>query len=446
MGGVGPLSYWHDSLADGDDLVPRPALPGDLQVDVAVVGAGFTGLWTARSLLLADPALRVAVLERDTAGFGASGRNGGWCIGQYSGPPGAIDKRHGKGSFVAMSRELHRSVDEVGTVVARAGIDCGYHKGGAALLCVNDAQLRRLDRLLAAFERRGLGDAHTRLDAAAAAAIASIPGVRGGSFSPHAAALHPARLARGLAVEVERLGGTVHEATAVRTVEDRRVVTDHGTVRAEVVVLATEGYTGSIEGRSRDLLPLGNHVVATEPIDDATWAEIGLADRQLFEVPCFLLGYGQRTADGRIVWGGLGAPTWWRSRVPVTLQDDRIVARLEEELVRLFPPLAGVRFTHDWGGVMGVPRDLMPGIGYDRDTGFAWAGGYTGQGVATAHAAGAGLADLITGADTERTRLPWVGHRSRPWEPEPLRSLAVRSVAAVARAVDAFDDRARRRA
>jgi glycine/D-amino acid oxidase-like deaminating enzyme len=440
---VGAISYWHDSLVDGDDLAPRAALPGDTEVDVAVVGAGFTGLWTARSLLLADPTLRVVVLERGTAGFGASGRNGGWCIGQYSGPPGTIDRRHGRGSFVAISRELHRSVDEVGAVVAEAGIDCGFHKGGAALLCVTDAQLRRLDRLLRAFERRGLGDAHTRLDASEASAVAAVPGVRGGSLTPHAAALHPARLARGLAVEVERLGGTVHEGTAVRTVEDHRLRTDHGTVRAEVVVLATEGYTGSIEGRERDLLPLGNQVVATEPIDDATWAEIGLADRQLFEVPCFLLGYGQRTADGRIVWGGLGAPTWWRGRIPATMRDDGIVARLQEELVRLFPPLAGVRFTHDWGGVMGVPRDLMPGIGYDRDTGFAWAGGYTGQGVATAHAAGAGLADLITGADTDRTRLPWVGHRSRRWEPEPLRSLAVRAVTGAARVADAVDDRRR---
>jgi glycine/D-amino acid oxidase-like deaminating enzyme len=229
----------------------------------------------------------------------------------------------------------------------------------------------------------------------------------------------------------------------VVAVDDRRVTTDHGTVRADVVVLATEGYTRSIEGRERDLLPLGNHVVATEPIDDGTWAEIGLADRQLFEIPSFLLGYGQRTADGRIVWGGMGAPSWWRSRIPATMRDDGTVARLQQELVRLFPPLAGIRFTHDWGGVMGVPRDLMPGIGYDEATGFAWAGGYTGQGVATAHAAGAGLADLITGADTDRTRLPWVGHRSRSWEPEPLRSLAVRSVARAARVVDAFDDRGR---
>lgn len=438
-----PLSYWHDSLVEGDDLVPRPALPGDTAVDVAVVGAGFTGLWTARSLLVADPTLRVVVLERETAGYGASGRNGGWCIGQYSGPPGALDKRAGKGAFVTMSRALFRSVDEVGAVVAEAGIDCGYHKGGAALLCVNDAQLRRLDRLLRSFERRGLGDAHRRLDADEAAAIAAVAGVRGGSSSPHAAALHPARLARGLAVEVERLGGTVHEGTTVRTVEDRKVVTDHGTVRAEVVVLATEGYTGSIEGRERDVLALGNHVVATEPIDDATWAEIGLADRQLFEIPCFMLGYGQRTAEGRIVWGGLGAPTFWRNRIPATMSGDRIVARLQEELVRLFPPLAGVRFTHDWGGVMGVPRDLLPGIGYDRATGFAWAGGYTGQGVATAHTAGTGLADLITGADTDRTRLPWVGHRSRRWEPEPLRSLAVRTVTLAARGIDALDDRRR---
>jgi glycine/D-amino acid oxidase-like deaminating enzyme len=311
---MAPLSYWHDSLAPGDDLVPRPPLGGDRDADVAVVGAGFTGLWAAHSLLRADPGIRVVALERETAGFGASGRNGGWCVGDYGGPVGAVERARGPGSVEAMAREMHRSVDEVGAFVAAAGLDCGFHKAGAVYFATNEGRLRRLRHHHAGLVRYGLGDAWKLLGASRAAAIVHAAGIRGALFTPHAATVHPARLARGLAVEVERLGGMVHEGTAVRAIEPGRVRADGGTVRAEVVVRATEAYTGSIAGHEREMLPLGNYVVATEPIDDATWATIGLAHRELFEWSAHLLGYGHRTADGRIAWGGLAAPTWWGGR------------------------------------------------------------------------------------------------------------------------------------
>ncbi|HKE77470.1 MAG TPA: FAD-binding oxidoreductase [Acidimicrobiales bacterium] len=437
-----PLSYWHDSLAPGDDLVPRPPLPGDAEADVAIVGAGFTGLWTAHSLLRADPGLRVVLLEAEVAGFGASGRNGGWCVGDYGGPVAAVERDGGPGSVESMAREMHRAVDEVGAVAAEAGIDCGFHKGGAVFFATNEGQLRRVRKHHAEMVRYGLGDAWTLLDRPDAAAIVHAEGLRGGLFTPHAATVHPARLARGLAVEVERLGGTVHERTPVRSIEGRRVRTDHGTVRADVVVRATEAYTGSLEGQGREMVPLGNTMVATEPIDDATWATIGLADRQLFELSAVMLGYGHRTADGRIAWGGLAARTWWGGRVPPSpMRNRRVADRLRAALVRLFPALDGIRVTHQWGGVLGVPRDLLPGIGYDPATGFAWGGGYTGQGVAASNAAGRGLADLIRGVDSDLTRLPWAGHRSRRWEPEPLRWLGVHAATTGGHITDWWESR-----
>lgn len=437
-----PLSYWHDSLADGDDPTPRAPLEGDLEVDVAVVGAGFTGLWTAHALLRAEPHLRVAVLERDVAGFGASGRNGGWCVGEYSGPVRAVERAGGPGAYEAMAREMHRSVDEVGAVVRDAGIDCGFHKGGALYLATNGGQLRRIRHHHAALTRRGLDDAWRLLDEQETRSIVHADAVRGALFTPHAAALHPARLARGLAVEVERLGGTVHEMTPVRAIEPGRARTDGGTVRADVVVRSTEAYSGSITGHERQVLPLGNYMVATEPIEPATWDQLGLADRQLFELSATMLGYGQRTADGRIAWGGLSAPTWWNGRVPPSpMHDGRVAARLHRALVDLFPALDGIELTHHWGGVLGVPRDLLPGVGYDRATGFAWGGGYTGQGVAAANAAGRTLADLIRGVDSDLVRLPWVDHRSRRWEPEPLPYLGVHAVVGLAHLTDRFDRR-----
>jgi glycine/D-amino acid oxidase-like deaminating enzyme len=437
-----PLSYWHDSLEPGDDLTARPALPGDRDADVAIVGAGFTGLWTAHSLLRQDPSLRVLVLEAETAGFGASGRNGGWCVGDYGGPVAAVEKAGGRGAVERMAREMQRSVDEVGAVVAEAGIDCGFRKAGAIYFAINDAQLRRVTHHREAYVRYGFGDAWDLLDADQAAAIVHVPGIRGGIFTPHAAAVHPARLARGLAREVERLGATIHEGTAVRSIGDRVVTTDHGTVRADVVVRGTEAYTGTIEGQQRNIVPLANTMIATEPIDDATWATVGLANRELFELSATMLGYGHRTADGRIAWGGLAAHTTWGSRIPPSpMRDARIAERLRRRLGQLFPALDGIGVSHQWGGVLGVPRDLLPGIGYDEATGFAWAGGYTGQGVAAANAAGRGLAHLILRVDSDLVTLPWVGHRSRRWEPEPLRWLGVTAFTTAARVTDAIDGR-----
>jgi hypothetical protein len=210
---TGHLSFWHDSLEPGDELRPRPALPGDVDVDVAVVGAGFTGLWTAYYLARADPHLRVTVIEREVAGFGASGRNGGWCVGDQAAPLHALE-RAWPGAAAAMVEEMHRSVDEVGAVAAAEGIDCGFAKGGAIYLATNPFQLRRLRQLQTVHEQFGLGDTYQLLSPRETTDVVNATGVFGGLFNLHAAALHPARLARGLAVAVERLGATVHEGTA----------------------------------------------------------------------------------------------------------------------------------------------------------------------------------------------------------------------------------------
>ena len=434
------LSYWHDSLDSGDALEPRAALASDRDADVVIVGAGFTGLWTSYSLLRADPSIRVVVLEREVAGFGASGRNGGWCVGDYGGPERAVAKAGGPSSVEKMAREMQRSVDEVGAVVAEARIECGYHKGGAIYFAVNDGQLRRIRKHHAELVAHGLGDDWALLDAADAASIVHTSGILGALYTPHAATVHPARLARGLAREVERLGGVIHECTFVRSIERGVVRTDVATVRADVVVLATEAYTRTIAGRERDMLPLGNHVIATEPIPETTWKSIGLPNRELFEYGATMLGYGQRTVDGRIVWGGLSASYRWNMGIPPSPSvDPRIARRLQRTLVELFPELRGIGVTHRWSGVLGVPRDLLPGVGYDRAAGFAWGGGYTGQGVAAANAAGRALADLIRGIDSDLVHLPWVGHRSRPWESEPRPWLGVHAVAGAAHVTDRLD-------
>ena len=251
-------------------------------------------------------------------------------------------------------------------------------------------------------------------------------GVLGGTFTPHCAAIHPTRLVRGLARVVEASGVALFEQTRVRAIEPGVVRTDAGDVRAEIVLRATEGYTPRLEGLRREIAPVYSLMVATEPVPDATWSELGLSDRPTFSDGRHLIIYGQRTADGRIAFGGRGAPYHFGSRIrPSYDVEPRVFDELRRVLTTMLPQLAGVRFTHQWGGCLGIARDWHASVGLDRGTGIGWAGGYVGDGVATTNLAGRTLADLVTGADTDLVTLPWVGHRSRSWEPEPLRWLGI---------------------
>ena len=205
-----------------------------------------------------------------------------------------------------------------------------------------------------------------------------------------------------------------------------RVVTRLGTVRARYVVRATEGYTPELTGMRRVVAPVYSLMIATEPLPPAVWDEIGLAGRPTFGDLRHLIIYGQRTADGRLAFGGRGAPYHLGSSVrPSYDQVPAVFAALRRTLAELFPVLGDVPVTHHWGGPLGIARDWCASVGLDPGTGLGWAGGYVGDGVATTNLAGRTLADLITGARSELTRLPWVGHRSPDWEPEPLRWLGL---------------------
>jgi glycine/D-amino acid oxidase-like deaminating enzyme len=424
---VEPLSFWHDSLPE--PIAPRPPLASDQSVDVAIVGAGYTGLWTAYYLKKADPALRIAVLEANFAGFGASGRNGGWCSAIFPSSLTKVARVAGsRDAARALQRALNETVDEVGRVVAAEGIDCHYAKGGTVVLARTSPQLARAREDVAQSRAFGFGDADLRLlSAEEAQQNANATGVLGGTFNPHCAAIHPARLARGLADVVERLGVPIYERTRVTAIRDGIVATTRGTVRAETVVRATEGYTATIRGFKRAVAPVYSLMLATEPLSDAAWEQIGLARRQTFSDYRHLIIYGQRTADGRFAFGGRGAPYHYGSSIrPEYDREPRVHAELRRVLGELFPVLRDVGVTHTWGGALGVPRDWFASVGFDRAARLAWAGGYVGDGVGASNLAGRTLADLLRGGPGERTgltALPWVGHRSRRWEVEPVRWL-----------------------
>jgi len=427
----GARSLWWDTL--DEPVVPDPGLAGDVDVDVAIVGAGFTGLWTAHSLLRADPGVRVALLEREVAGFGASGRNGGWCSALFSASDARIARQHGPGAARAMRRAMQQAVNEVGAAAAAEGIDCRFAKGGTVRAARSRAQVARATAEVTAAHRLGSTEEDLRwLGTDEARRLIGATGVLGATYTPHCAALDPARLARGLADAVRRQGARLHEHTAVTAIEPGRpgqrpaVRTERGTVRADVVVRAVEGWTPTLPGEHRTLAPVYSMMIATEPLGDAFWSRAHLARRETFADFRHLIIYGQRTAEGRLAFGGRGAPYHFGSSVrPEYDRLARVHQALGATLVELFPDLEGVEITHRWGGPLGVPRDWFSSVGLDRDSGIAWAGGYVGDGVSTTNLAGRTLADLILGRDTPIVHLPWVGHRSARWEPEPLRWIGI---------------------
>jgi glycine/D-amino acid oxidase-like deaminating enzyme len=441
-------SLWSDTLPEAERAIARP-LDGDVAVDVAIVGAGLTGLWTAWYLLESDPSLRITIVERDTIGFGASGRNGGWCSALLPMSHTRLTRRHGLAATVRMQRAMHANVAAIGEFVDRAaGPASGIlHRGGTVDLARNVPQQHRLTAEVAHLHGLGFdGDDYRWLDAADVGEHCRATDVLGAIWTPHCATVHPLRLTHLVARSVLAAGATVHEHTTAIRIADGRVVTDRGTVRADVVIRATEGYTSQLPGERRSVLPLYSLMIATEPLGDAAWDEIGLAGRPTFADGRHMVIYGQRTADGRLAFGGRGAPYHWGSSIrPEFDTDDRVRELLTTSLHELFPATRSAAVTHHWGGVLGAPRDWTCSVRFDRRTGFGTAGGYVGDGVGTTHLAGRTLAALVTGRrDDELLRLPWVGHRSRRWEPEPLRWLGVNLGRTAAARADATERRSGR--
>jgi glycine/D-amino acid oxidase-like deaminating enzyme len=441
------ISYWLETA--GDDLSPRPPLDRSTDADVAVVGAGYTGLWTAWYLLQRDPALRVLVCEAETAGFGASGRNGAWCAPSLGVTPGELARRTSADLARRTVRVMRETVAEIGRVCAAEGLDIGFRPSGVLRVARGRHEVPHLDAAWAQLQHLRLADGCDRLDAAAVAQRVRVAQAEGGLLDRYGAVIHPGKLVRGLARLVERAGGRIVEGTQVTDVAPRtgsggqpRVRTDRGDVRADVVVLAGEAWISQLPGRRRDVLPLYSLIVLTEPLSPERWATIGWDGAECLASHRYTVDYLSRASGGRILFGGRGAPYHYGSRIqPRFDRHGATHARLRRELLDWFPGLRGVRFTHEWGGPMAMPRDWLPTFRYDPRTGIAGAWGYTGQGVAAANLAGRVLADLVTGADSDLLDLPMVDHRPPRWEPEPLRWAAVRYLQTALARLDARGQR-----
>ncbi|MGP4021389.1 NAD(P)/FAD-dependent oxidoreductase [Saccharopolyspora sp. 5N708] len=429
----GNVSFWFQQIGHPARRAP---LTGSCEVDVCIVGAGYSGLWTAYYLKRADPSLRIAVLEREFAGFGASGRNGGWLSAKIPGSAKRYARARGRDAVLAFQRRMTDAVDEVIAVAETEGIDADARKSGYLRVAYSPAQLARLTASHEADRHWGHVD-QIELSAAELTERVRVDGALGGLFNPHCARINPAKFAIGLARLVERGGVPIYESTPVTSIEPGAAHTPFGTVRAQHVVRATEGYTSSLPGGRRSVLPMNSSMIVTEPLPTETWAAIGWQGAELLSDQTHAYMYGQRTADGRIAIGGRGNPYRFGGGLnPRGSTGASTVQALRETLTRIFPSTATLRIDHAWSGVLAVPRDWCASIHFDRHTGLARMGGYTGHGVTATNLAARTVRDLLLGRDTELTRLPWVDHPVRRWEPEPLRWLGVQGMYAAYRAAD----------
>jgi glycine/D-amino acid oxidase-like deaminating enzyme len=435
-------SLWLEGVVR--DLTPRERLSGDHTCDVAIVGAGFGGLWTAYYLKAADPSLRVTVIEAEIAGFGAAGRNGGFVSAGIAGSGSRYARVSGWDSVLRAERETHHGVDEVGRVISAEHIDCGYNKEGALTLATTEPQAQRVRARVESKHGFGLRPEDIRFLPAEECAdfVPGAAGVLAGCFTPHCARVDPARLARGLADACERLGVKIYEQSPAERVSPKVVQCRGGRVSAEVVIRATESYTIRERGQRRSFLPLYSLMIATEPLSQETWDELGWRDGLGIADMRHLYYYAQRTIDGRIALGGRGAP--YRLTNPISPSNERdagVFQRLCDTLRQAFPAASQARITHHWGGSLAVPRDWCMRTTFDRRTGLGFVGAFGGHGVVAANISGRTMRDLVLGHSTDLTSLPWVGYHTRNWEPEPIRFVASRLIAKTLDASDEYEDR-----
>jgi len=441
------FSFWLED--SGDPLTPRPSLQRSEEVDIAILGAGYTGLWTAYYLLRQNPSLKVAIVEREIAGYGASGRNGGWCSPRFPVTASAMASRWGAAAARQVLLALQSAVDEIRDVSERESIDTCFRPAGTLTVARGAHQLPALHSAYRAYERLGLANHYKFLTPEETAERIRITDIHGALCTPDGASIHPARLVRGLARAVESRGGAIYEQTQVLDYKSGPIpslITPAGELRARrAIVLAGEAYMTRLPKLHRALMPAYSLISLTEPLTPEQWSQIGWQAGENLSSTRNTVVYLTKTPDGRILFGSRGAPYAFASAI--TDSQDRHAethAHIQRMALEWFPSLTGVKFTHNWGGPVGMPIDWTPAVRFDSSSKLAFAGGYTGQGVSTANLAGQILSGLISGKSTGFEHLPFVNRRSPNWIPEPLRWLVVRYMQGALQRIDDAAESGRR--
>ncbi len=432
-------SWWHKTVSTAPSFLP---LDGNRQCDVAIIGGGFSGLWSALYIKRAQPELSVVVLEKDYLGYGASGRNGGWCMGAST-PEVADYDAIQPGGGLRMEHTMYDTVDEVARMCGEFGIDCDYHKGGILYYAPSERSMNTINETVAGYRDAGITDRDFyTLNPNEMARHLRIEGTHGALYTPHGAVINPYKLVVGIARAAAELGVEIFEHSGATGFGPHCVEVGAHRVDASVIIKCTEGYSVQLPGYERSVAPVYSYMIATEPLSDAFWDRAGLDDRPAFADYTMMPLYAQRTKDNRIAIGGLAVQYYWNSRIThKTLNEHPAHRLLEKKLHQLFPWCSEFKVARRWGGLMGLPRDFMPSVGYDESTGFAWAGGYFGEGVAATNLGARIVRDLVLKQDTPLVHLPWVNHQSPRWEPEPVRMIGAGGIPKLMRLADVLDEK-----
>ena len=428
LAGARPVSYWLDQP---DAPRPQPLLAGQVSAELAVVGGGFTGLWTALLAKEADPGRDVVLLEGRQVAWAGTGRNGGFCSASLTHGLGNGQDRF-PAELATLERLGRRNLDDIEKTIARYGIDCDFARTGELAVATQRWQVGGL-RETADIAAR-LGGEVRLLDAEAVRAEVNSPTYLGGLWDPDGCAiLDPARLAWGLRQACLAAGVRIYEDTPVRSLAGEpgpagslTLTTPDGEVAARRVALATGTFSPLLRRLRYYLIPVYDYVLMTEPLSAAQLASIGWGRRQGVGDAANQFHYYRLTRDNRILWGGYDAIYHYGSKITAALdQRPATFTRLAEHFFQTFPQLEGLSFSHKWGGVIDTCTRFCAFFGTARAGRLAYAAGYTGLGVGASRFGGRVLLDLLAGQPTELTELEMVRTRPLPFPPEPLRSAGV---------------------
>ncbi|MFW5937264.1 MAG: NAD(P)/FAD-dependent oxidoreductase [Desulfosalsimonas sp.] len=416
-------SWWLESLPE--EIIPDQPLQGNQAADVTIIGGGYTGLSAGYHLKQLDPALDVRLLESDICGYGASGRNGGFSMTLFGLTKGITAFRFNDEKACSAHLYMEQAVDYLHELITNQGIDCDYEQSGYLLVGTSPAQVRRIEHEFQIMEKWGLADHVQRWDRGRLAEEFKTDYYRLGWFEPRCGILNPAKLARGMKTLAEQAGVILYEQSPVRDFSRQKhagftVRTEYGEIQTRYLVFATNAYSVLFPQLKSLQRPAFTHIVMTAPLTDEQMQSIGWQCRAGIEDARDLIHYYRLTKDNRIVMGGGDVSLSYGTNLDRDL-NEKTFAHLENHVTEVFPQLAGIRFTHRWGGPVSVTLDMAPVIGYlGHDQRAVFSLGCIGHGVSMTTQNGRTIAELICGRQTERTQKFFVGRKTIPWPPEPL--------------------------
>ena len=411
-------SFWLSST----DYQENEPLKDHIKTDVAIIGGGFTGLSTAYFLKKQEPSIRVAILESEIIGFGASGRNAGFSMTLFGFTLGITALRFGKQKALEAHHYMEKAVDLVQKLIQEHQIDCDYEHNGFLRVATTKIFEKRILREIELVHKLGITGIEW-IDKNKLKEQINSPIYRGAWWEPRCGLLNPAKQARALKKINEAKGVQIYERTPVVEIQKNQTFllkTPNGSVEAEKIVIATNAYTHLIPQLKRKQVPVFTHIVLTEPLSEKHFREIGWKNRQGIEDARNLVHYYRLTKDNRLLMGGRDVTLTYGSNMNHDL-NQKTFEQLEEDIVNTFPSLKGIKITHKWGGPVSATLDFAPAIGFLGDKRAIYSVGCVGHGVALTHMNGWTIADLLLENTTERTDVFFVNRKIIPFPPEPLR-------------------------